>query len=230
MTAPPDALMLFAAGFGTRMGPLTQNKPKPLISVGGKALIDHALSLVDDFGDLDLVVNLHYRADRLAEHLSARRVQLSYELPDILDTGGGLKAALPLLNTSPVFTMNSDAIWSGPNPLRQLAEAWRGQDMDALLICLEPDNVVGREGPGDFSFDPEGRVLRGGGLVYGGVQIIKTGAVAEHAGTVFSLNEIWDKLAARGRLFGCRYPGRWCDVGHPGGLKLAEALLTEPHV
>ncbi|HKL64600.1 MAG TPA: NTP transferase domain-containing protein, partial [Roseovarius sp.] len=114
-------VMIFAAGFGTRMGALTQDRPKPLIKVAGRALIDHALDLVAGHAPSRIVVNLHYRADQLVAHLDGRGVRLSHETPDILDTGGGLRAALPLLGDGPVLTMNSDAVWQGPNPLSHLA-------------------------------------------------------------------------------------------------------------
>ena len=132
----PDALMLFAAGFGTRMGALTADRPKPLVEVAGKPLIDHALDLAEGVGPLRRVANAHYRADQLAAHLDGRDVALSREEPEILDTGGGLRAALPLLGPDPVFALNTDAVWSGPNPLRLLAEAWDPERMDALLLCV----------------------------------------------------------------------------------------------
>lgn len=230
MTGAPEAIMLFAAGFGTRMGALTQTRPKPLIEVAGRPLIDHALDLVDASGPLRKVANLHYLPEPLAEHLAPKGVALSREAPDILDTGGGLKAALPLLGEGPVFTMNTDAIWSGPNPLSLLAEAWDPERMDALLICVPLAGTVGRKGGGDFALDAEGRIRRGGEFVYGGVQILKTAEVARYPDKVFSLNAIWDILAANGRLFGAVYPGRWCDVGHPEGIGMAETLLQETDV
>lgn len=225
-----DTVMLFAAGFGTRMGALTRDRPKPLIDVAGKPLIDHALALVDEAGVPSRVANLHYKADMLAAHLGPLGVTLSEEMPEILDTGGGLRAALPLTGPGPLFTMNTDVIWSGPNPLTLLREAWQPDRMDAILICIPLENTIGRKTPGDFSIDGEGRIARGGDLVYGGLQILKTEEVARYGETVFSLNAIWDILAERGRLYGAVYPGRWCDIGHPEGIELAETLLSEPHV
>ena len=222
----PDALMLFAAGFGTRMGALTADRPKPLIEVAGKPLIDHALALADGFGPLRRVANAHYRADQLKAHLAPRDVTVSLEDPEILDTGGGLRLALPLLDADPVFTLNTDAVWSGPNPLRLLAEAWEPARMDALLLCVPLENAVGRKGGGDFDILDDGRLSRGGDLVYTGAQIVKTEALHAVTEPVFSLNVIWNQMAEQGRLCGLPYPGQWCDVGHPEGIRLAEDMLA----
>ncbi|SNR36566.1 nucleotidyltransferase family protein [Puniceibacterium sediminis] len=222
----PDAVMLFAAGFGTRMGALTQDRPKPLIPVGGHPLIDHALDIVDAHGTLRRVVNTHYMADQMAAHLSGRNVMISPEQPEILDTGGGLRAALPLLGAEPVFTLNTDAIWSGPNPLDLLSAAWDPDRMDALLLCVPLPQALGRKGVGDFSLD-QGRLHRGGDLVYTGAQVLRTDRLADIAETAFSLNLLWNQMQANGRLFGLTYPGKWCDVGHPDGITLAETLLPD---
>ena len=222
----PDAIMLFAAGFGTRMGTLTQTRPKPLIAVAGKPLLDHALDLVTPLGLSRVVVNSHYKADMIAAHLDQRPVQISQEVPDILDTGGGLRHAMPLLGTDPVMTLNTDAIWQGPNPLELLRRAWRPDDMDALLICIPPHSALGHSGDGDFKLDDAGRMTRGPGLVYGGAQIIKTTLLAEVPDRAFSLNVIWNKMLVNNRLFGLPYPGQWCDVGHPDGITLAETLIA----
>ena len=222
----PDALMLFAAGFGTRMGALTADRPKPLIEVAGQPLIDHALALADGFGPLRRVANAHYRADQLEAHLAPRDVTVSREDPEILDTGGGLRHALPLLNADPVFTLNTDAVWSGPNPLRLLADAWDPTRMDALLLCVPLANAVGRKGGGDFDILRDGRLSRGGDLVYTGAQIVKTKALHAVTEPVFSLNVIWNQMAEKGQLCGLPYPGQWCDVGHPDGIRLAEEMLA----
>ena len=221
----PDALMLFAAGFGTRMGALTADRPKPLIEVAGQPLIDHALALADGFGPLRRVANAHYRADQLAAHLDGRDVALSREEPEILDTGGGLRAALPLLGPDPVFALNTDAVWSGPNPLRLLAEAWDPERMDALLLCVPVARAIGRKGGGDFTVGTDGRLSRGGDAVYTGAQIIRTDGLASVPEPVFSLNLLWNAMATENRLYGLPYPGQWCDVGHPEGITLAEDML-----
>ncbi|WP_170376575.1 nucleotidyltransferase family protein [Ruegeria atlantica] len=227
MTRHPDAVMLFAAGFGTRMGTLTKDRPKPLIEVAGRPLIDHTLDLTDDLPADRVVANLHYLPDQLAAHLTPKGVLTSLEEPEILETGGGLRAALPLLGQDPVFTLNTDAIWSGPNPLTLLRKAWDPNRMDALLMCVPIAQTIGHAGPGDFTADAEGRITRGPGLVYGGAQIIKTEGLAAISEQAFSLNLLWDQMHKQGRLFAATYPGRWCDVGRPEGIALAEGLIAD---
>lgn len=229
MRDDPSSVMIFAAGFGTRMGALTKDRPKPLIEVGGEALIDRTLSLVEAFGPDRIVVNLHYKADMLRAHLKDRDVVLSEEMPDILETGGGLKAALPHLGSNPVFTMNSDAVWRGPNPLDYLVKSWAPEEMDALLLCVPIENTLGYSGSGDFVLGEKGRLMRGAGEVYSGLQIIKTESVAGQMAQSFSLNDVWTQAEQDGRLFGVSYPGKWCDVGHPGGIALAEDMLGPGH-
>jgi MurNAc alpha-1-phosphate uridylyltransferase len=216
--------MLFAAGLGTRLRPLTLNKPKPLIEVGGKALIDHALDLADGVGRI--VVNLHYLPGQIRSHLAGRQqIVFSDESETILETGGGLKHALPLLAADPVFTLNTDAIWAGPNPLDRLAAAWDPTTMDALLLLIPRERASGHAGAGDFHLGTDGRVTRGPGLIYSGAQILSTGRVAATGDAVFSLNRIWDEMAAGGRLYGTVFDGNWCDVGRPESIALAEAML-----
>lgn len=227
MRPDPAALMLFAAGLGTRMGALTRDRPKPLIPVAGRALIDHALALASGAGVARIVVNTHAHAALLRAHLQGRGVLLSHE-PELLDTGGGLRAALPLLGAGPVATLNSDAVWTGPNPLRTLRQAWRAmaQPDAALLLLVPARRVHGRQGGGDFALDGAGRLSRGGDLVYTGAQILPSGALDGMPPGAFSLNLVWDALAAQGRLFGTLHPGHWADVGHPAGIAAAEAMLA----
>lgn len=218
------AVMLFAAGFGTRMGPLTADQPKPMIEVAGKPLIDHALEVAR--GAKRIVANVHYKPERLAAHLQARGVAVSHEDP-ILETGGGLRAALPLLGAGPVMTLNTDAVWTGENPLSQLADAWDAARMDGLLLLL-PDQTVGK-GAGDFVMDGSGRLNRAKGArgqVYLGAQILRTEGLSAITETVFSLNLLWDRMIAEGRLYGIVHRGAWCDVGHPAGIAEAEAMLA----
>ena len=218
-------VMLFAAGFGTRMGALTQSRPKPLVEVAGKALLDHALTLVAEAGGGRTVVNTHYLGGQIADHLTGRDVAISHEAPDILDTGGGLRNALPLLGQETVITLNTDAVWAGPNPLTQLDAAWDPDRMDALLLCLPKETALGHKGEGDFIATADGPAQRGPGLVYSGVQIIKTGGLWDIAEDAFSLNVLWSDMIARERLFILPYAGHWCDVGHPAGITLAEEML-----
>lgn len=220
----PHPVMLFAAGLGTRMAPLTDTCPKPLIPVAGQALIDHALDQIGAAGPV--VVNLHYRAAQIRAHLRNRPdIRFSAETAVILETGGGLKQALPLLGADPVFTLNTDAVWTGPKALDQLAAAWDGARMDALLLLVPRTRAVGHRGAGDFLLDANGRLTRGPGLVYSGAQLLRTGGLAAIADPVFSLNRLWDRMLAEGRLYGLVHPGGWCDVGRPDCIPLAEDML-----
>ncbi|MFC6636180.1 NTP transferase domain-containing protein [Sulfitobacter sp. JBTF-M27] len=225
MPAPTYPVLMFAAGFGTRMKDLTKDKPKPLITVACKPLVDHALALARDVDCAPIIANLHYKAELLEAHLAPQGVQTIVEMPQILETGGGLRNALSLLGKSPVITMNTDAIWVGPNPVAQLIAGWRPDEMDALLICIPKESAVGHEGNGDFMLSESGRIERGPGAVYGGVQIIKTDLLHEIKKEKFSLNLLWDKMLATGRMYGLHYQGKWCDVGHPAGIKMAENML-----
>lgn len=222
----PDALMIFAAGLGTRMKHLTRDRPKPMVLLAGRPLIDHALDLAKEVAPARIVANLHYKPETLQAHLEGKDVQTILESPEILDTGGGLRNALPLLGAGPVFTMNSDAIWAGPNPLALLAEAWDSERMDALLMTVPLAQTLGHGGTGDFTLGADGRLTRGPGQVYGGVQIIKTELLTDIEARKFSLNLLWDMMLERRRLYGLSYSGRWCDVGHPDGIPLGESLLA----
>jgi MurNAc alpha-1-phosphate uridylyltransferase len=221
-------LMVFAAGFGTRMGALTANRPKPLIPVAGKPLLDHALDLADQAGAGPVVVNTHYMADQIARHLAGRPVTLSHESDEILETGGGLRKALPHLGQGPVMTLNSDAVWTGQNPLSQLAAHWDPDRMDALLLLLPVGQAMGHNGMGDFLIGADGRLARAkgaAGLVYLGAQILRCDRLAAVGRPVFSLNILWDEMIDRGRAFGLVHDGGWCDVGRPEGIAQAEAML-----
>jgi MurNAc alpha-1-phosphate uridylyltransferase len=219
--------MLFAAGFGTRMGALTAARPKPLIPVAGRALIDHALAVADAAGVARKVVNAHYLAEQVVAHLAARAdVAVSVERPAILETGGGLRAALPLLGPGPVFTLNTDAVWTGENPLLRLAVAWQPARMDALLLLMPAAAALGVQGAGDFAMQPGGQITRGGPLTYLGAQIVRTGGLDAIPDAAFSLNLWWDRLIAAGRCYGLVHRGGWCDVGRPEGIALAERMLA----
>ena len=217
--------MLFAAGFGTRMGALTADRPKPMIPVAEKPLIDHALDQINDFGVSTIVANIHYKPEHIKDHLAGSRVQFSDETDEILETGGGLRAALPLLGKGPVFTMNTDAVWQGANPLALLADAWDPDRMDALLLCVPPENAVNHTGLGDFLIDESGHASRGPGLVYSGLQILNTEGLKTISDKVFSLNKLWDQALENQRLHAIPYHGKWADVGSPEGISAAEAML-----
>jgi len=223
--------MIFAAGLGTRMGALTRTRPKPLIPVAGVPLIDHALRLTRQAGVMHHVVNVHYLAEQIFHHLGdSQDIAFSVETPDLLDTGGGLKNALPALGSETVFTLNSDAVWSGDNPVSQLLDLWVGHDMDGLLLLLPSRRAMGHKGSGDFEIDSNGRLNRAKSvaktsLVYSGLQLIRTTALRDIEQDRFSLNIYWDRLMDANRLFGCVYPGRWVDVGRPENIEIAETVL-----
>lgn len=228
----PLPAMIFAAGLGTRMGALTRDRPKPLLTVGGRALIDHALDVARGAGARPIVVNAHAHAGQLAAHLAqaAPEARISLE-PERLETGGGLKAALPLLGAGPAFTLNADMVWRGPNPLTALAAAWEPARMDALLALVPRRAALGHAGQGDFDLDEEHRLTRRGeapsaAYVYAGAQIIDASVLAAEAPGAFSLNRVWDRMRAAGRLYGLPWAGAWIDVGNPAGLALAESELA----
>jgi MurNAc alpha-1-phosphate uridylyltransferase len=222
--------MLFAAGLGTRMAPLTADRPKPMIPVAGRPLIDHALGLLDGVDTGPVVINLHYLPRQIQDHLQGRHgIRFSHE-PRLLETGGGLRKALPLLNGNPVITLNTDAVWTGPGPVGQLLRHWDPGRMEALLLTVPKDRAVGHGGKGDFIADSDGRLRRGAGDVYTGLQIIRTDRLAGIADPVFSLGRIWDDMAASGTLFGIEHKGGWCDVGRPESIALAEMMLGKADV
>lgn len=226
-----SSAMIFAAGFGTRMQPLTRDTPKPLIKVAGKPLLDHAVGLVEDAG-LIPVINAHYRADQIAAHMRDHpTAQVVCEIPDILDTGGGLKNARPALGTGAALTLNSDAVWAGPNPLPQLCAAWNPTEMDALLMLIPIERTVGYSRSGSFRMAPDGRVsVDKAGLAYTGAQIVQPALLDAVHETSFSMWRLWDMALDSGRAFGLVYPGRWADVGTPEGIVLAEDMLRDPNV
>lgn len=224
------SVMIFAAGFGTRMKHLTQDRPKPMVPVAGRPLIDYALDIALTLPAAQIVANLHYKPESLQAHLSGHDVRTVLEAPEILDTGGGLRNALPALGANTVMTLNSDVIWHGANPLGQLAAAWDPQLMDGLLMCVPIGKTVGYYGSGNFIIDDAGQITRGDGVVYGGAQIIKTERLNDIKEEVFSLNLLWDILIAKNSLYAIEYDGSWCDVGHPEGIFTAENLLGSADV
>ncbi len=210
---------------------MTRDLPKPLIRVAGKALIDHTLDLTDKAGISRKIVNTHYLGGMIESHLSNRNdIRFSRERDHALETGGGLKAAVPLIGEDAVFTLNSDVIWTGENPVTTLGRIWSPDRMDALLLLIPLSQATGHKGRGDFVLSETGAVSRDaaretGAFVYSGVQIIKPGLATEQPDDTFSLNVIWDRLIARRRLFGHIYGGGWADVGAPEGIGAAERLL-----
>lgn len=220
----PTSAMIFAAGFGTRMSPLTDTLPKPMVPLAGRPMIDHAIDLLRTAGISKIVANTHYLPDQIIPHLRAKDILVSDEQPDILDTGGGLKSALPLLGPGPVITINPDAVWFTANPVSQLLNDW-SPEMTALLMLIENNRAFGTSNTGDFSLE-HGKIRRNGDHIYGGAQIINTDRIGEITQPVFSLNAYWDHLARSQELNGTVFAGDWCDIGTPTGLGLAESMLT----
>lgn len=221
MTFP---VMLFAAGMGTRMRHLVADRPKPLIPVAGKTLLDHALDLTLDAGLTDPVINLHYKGAMIRDQLVGQSVRFSDETGQLLETGGGLRHATPLLNSSPVLTLNTDAVWKGPNPISFLLSQW-SDDKEALLLLVPPTQAHGHKGAGDFDLNADGQLSRGRGAIYTGLQIIRTETLDQIPDAAFSMNLIWDQMAERGGLYGAVWPGAWCDVGQPESIAIAERML-----
>ncbi|WP_339949297.1 nucleotidyltransferase family protein [uncultured Albimonas sp.] len=234
----PARAMIMAAGRGTRMGALTAVTPKPMLPVAGRPLIDHALDRAAEGGATEAVVNLHHLGEQIRAHLTAReapRVVFSDETEALLDTGGGVRKARPLLGEAPVYVLNSDAIWTGAAPLPALAEAWDEDRMDALLHFVRREDAVAYTRAGDFFLEDLhaglGRPVRRGAAegapyIYASAQIIRPGAFADGPPGPFSTNLVWDRLLAAGRLFAVVHEGAWVDVGTPEGLAAAETLLA----
>jgi MurNAc alpha-1-phosphate uridylyltransferase len=234
-TTPRHAMVL-AAGHGVRMRPLTDRIPKPLIQVGGKALIDHVLDRLAAAGVEEAVVNVHHLADQIEDHLAGRRapqIHISDERAQLLDTGGGVVKALPLLGEAPFFHVNSDTIWiDGVKPnLERLAEAFDPARMDALLLLAPSAGSVGYAGRGDFTMSPDGNLTRRGKrevvpFVYAGAAILTPALFAEAPAGPFSLTRLFDRAHEAGRLHGLRLEGIWMHVGTPDAIALAEAALA----
>ncbi|WP_428407086.1 nucleotidyltransferase family protein [Hyphococcus sp.] len=237
MGTMPHTAMVLAAGLGTRMRPLTDDRPKPLIEVSGKALMDYALDRFAEAGVKRAVVNVHYLADQVEAHVKARiapEVVISDERDLLLETGGGLKKARGSLGDDPVFCTNTDAIMidgGAEEACALLSEAWNGKTMDALLLLAPIGRASGYDGRGDFDRSADGRIaLRSGETapyVFTGLQIISPALVDEGPEGPFSTRKLWDIAAAGGRLYGAVYGGDWLHVGDPQGLKDAEAILSK---
>jgi MurNAc alpha-1-phosphate uridylyltransferase len=225
--------MILAAGLGTRMRPLTDNCPKPLLAIDGRSLIDRALDHAEAAGVRRAVVNLHYLGRMIRDHLAGRaapEIVFSDEQPEVLGTGGGIARALSLLGSAPFYAINSDAVWVGPNPLEALATAWEPSRMDALLLLAPRERARNYTRAGDFFLSNEGDmpVWRGEAeaapMVYTGAQIISPAVFASAPEGAFSL---WDALTAWDRVAAVTYSASWVDVGTPAGLAAAEAALRE---
>ena len=234
MTAPKTAMVL-AAGLGTRMRPLTDDRPKALVEVRGRALIDHVLDRLAQAGVEEAVVNVHWFADRLEDHLARRatpRIVISDERAELLETGGGLKKARSLLGDAPVFVANIDSVWTDRgDALGDLVRLWNPETMDAALLLARREGSIGFEGDGDFFLGGDGRLtFRGDApsapFAYMGVHVTRPGYADQGPEGPFSLSPLWRRSAAEGRLFGCVLDGDWMHVGDPQARDAAEAKLA----
>ena len=227
----PRHAMLLAAGLGTRMRPLTTETAKPLLPLGGRALLDHALDRLADAGVAEVVVNVHWQADRVIAHLATRPpppvTQIRNE-PALLETGGAVRAALDLLGAEPFFVVNGDTVWlDGPSPaLARLAQAWT-DDLDAVLLLHRTFQVHAEIGRGDFALDPMGQVRRPEELeivpyVYAGIQLVRPSLFTAAPDGRFSMNLLWDQAISAGRLRAVVHDGLWYHLTTPQDLAEAE--------
>ncbi|NWK96499.1 mannose-1-phosphate guanylyltransferase [Sphingobium lactosutens] len=232
-----DTAMLMAAGLGKRMRPLTATRPKPLVKVAGKPLMDHALDRLEAGGIRKVVVNVHYLADTVEAHLRARKGGMEFVISDerakLLETGGGLIKAKPLLGDRPIVCANSDNLWiDGPQEtLGMMQRLWDEERMDALLLLVPLARAYCHKGPGDFHMDANGRLSRRkpahvAPFVYTGVQIISPSVLRDPPSDVFSTNVFWNRAIEAGRLYGVSHQGLWFDVGTPQAIPVVEAILT----
>lgn len=236
MSAPRiDTAMVFAAGLGTRMRPITDTLPKPLVSIAGRTMLDHMLDRLAEAGIAKAVVNVHHLADQVEARLAGRTtpaVTISDERDRLLDQGGGIRKALPRLGPNPFLICNTDALWvEGPTSnLARLIAAWDEATMDVLLLVASTTSSVGVDWPGDFTFGEDGRLARRqeGGVtpfVYAGVGIVKPALFAGIADPVFRLAPFFFRAAEQGRLFGTRLDGLWLHIGTPAAIAEAEDAI-----
>lgn len=232
---PPSRAMVLAAGLGVRMRPLTDRIPKPLVSIAGRTLLDRALDRCEAAGINTVVVNTHRLADLIEGHLAARRhprIVLAHE-PELLETGGGVAKALPHLLPGPFYVINSDALWldGSRDTLQRMAESWDDAHMDVLLLLQATGETIGYEGAGDFHRAPDGRLERRkqgerAPYVYIGLQLLSARLFEGVKIEKFSLNRLYDRAIAAGRLYGLVHDGASFHVGTPESVELAERALT----
>jgi N-acetyl-alpha-D-muramate 1-phosphate uridylyltransferase len=231
----PRTAMVLAAGLGTRMRPLTNDRPKALVTVGGRTLIDHVLDRCVEAGVERAVVNVHAFADMLEKHVKRRtdlEILISDERDTLMETGGGVRKALPLLGDAPFVICNIDSVWEEPtgSAIARLARGYNPDTMGARLLLAAMSDQLGYDGAGDFAAEPDGRIQFRGELpsapwAYMGVQIVDPAIVAPEPIEPFSFTRIWRRLVSEGGLFGAPLIGYWMHVGDPGARELAEARL-----
>ncbi len=238
MTTHVDTAMIMAAGKGTRMMPLTADRPKPLIEVAGVTLLDHVLDHLRSAGVANVVINSHYHADQIDRHMAEAASDLNVALSDerdlLLDTGGGLVRALPLIEGDPFLCINADNWWTnrGTNALVRLMESWDDTRMDALMLVIPFAHANNTQGEGDFDMDGTGRLSRRlpgakGAFVWTGIQLLSRRLIVDPPSDVFSTNIFWDRAIAGGRCFGLVHEGLWFDVGYPAAIDATEQKLMQ---
>jgi len=237
--AVPKTAMVMAAGIGKRMRPLTATRPKPLVKVAGRALLDHVFDRLRAAGVERAVVNVHYLADALEAHLANRvsgiEVIVSDERGRLMETGGGLVQARALLGADPFLVVNSDNLWlDGPiDAIRMLAARWNDAEMDALLLLVPLARAHNHGGQGDFHLDRNGRITkrrqhgRLAPFVYTGIQIMSPRLIADWPEGPFSTMLFWERAISAGRAFGLVHQGLWFDVGTPAAISRTETLLAD---
>jgi MurNAc alpha-1-phosphate uridylyltransferase len=238
-TLIPKTAFVLAAGLGTRMRPYNGQVPKPLVTVGGKSLIDYGLDRLAEAGIEHVVVNVHHLADAMEQHLAKRqrpRIVISDERGELLGTGGGIAKALPKLGGAPFFLINSDTFWlDGVKPnFARLAEAYIAGAMDALLLLAPTAGSIGYDGRGDYAMLPDGRLRRRAEqevvpFIYAGAAVLSPALFAGAPSGAFSVTKLFDRAGEKGRLFGLRLEGLWMHVGTPEAVAAAEAALAAAH-
>ena len=231
--------MVLAAGLGTRLRPITDRMPKPLVPIAGKPMIDYVLDALVEAGVMRAVVNVHHFADQMTAHLARRQapeILISDETEALMNSGGGLAKGLKLLDRSAVLVMNADLFWieqtaGKPSNLRRLAEGFDPSEMDMLLLCVRLEDTTGHNGKNDFSMDDDGRLKRfqpddtGAPVVYAGAIAMMPALLDDAPDDAFNLNIYFDRAIASGRLFGLMLDGHWITVGTPEAIDEAEAAI-----
>jgi MurNAc alpha-1-phosphate uridylyltransferase len=231
-----NTAMIMAAGKGTRMMPLTADRPKPLVEVGGVALLDHVLDHLRDAGVGKIVVNAHYLADQVEAHLAAHATDFDVSISDerdlLRDTGGGLVQALPMILDDPFICVNADNWWTndGENAISRLMAHWDAARMDVLMLLVPLATAYNSQGMGDFNMDADGRLSRRVGdapapYVWTGIQLLSKKLIVDPPSNVFSTNVFWDRAIAEGRCMGLVHEGMWFDVGYPAAITATEERL-----
>ncbi|WP_397574545.1 nucleotidyltransferase family protein [Sphingorhabdus sp.] len=231
-----NTAMIMAAGKGTRMMPLTADRPKPLVEVGGVALLDHVLDHLRDARVGKIVVNAHYFADQVEAHLAAHATDFDVSISDerdlLRDTGGGLVQALPMISDDPFICVNADNWWTndGQNAIARLMAHWDAARMDVLMLLVPLATAYNSQGIGDFNMDADGRLSRRVGdapapYVWTGIQLLSKKLIVDPPSDVFSTNVFWDRAIADGRCMGLVHEGMWFDVGYPAAITATEERL-----